>query len=60
MFGFVQRTSGVSDDEMFSTFNMGVGMVLLVAPDDLDDVMRRAPQAVRIGQVIAGAGVRIG
>ena len=60
VFGFVQRASGASDDEMFSTFNMGVGMVLLVAPDDLDDVMRRAPQAVRIGEVVAGAGVRIG
>ncbi len=45
---------------MFSTFNMGVGMVLLVAPGDLDDVMRHAPQAVRIGEVVAGAGVRIG
>jgi phosphoribosylformylglycinamidine cyclo-ligase len=60
VFGFVQRASGASDDEMFSTFNMGVGMVLLVAPDDLDDVMRHAPQAVRIGEIVVGAGVQIG
>ena len=59
VFGFVQRASGASDDEMFSTFNMGIGMALVAAPADLDDLMREAPQAVPIGSVVEGAGVAI-
>jgi len=59
VFGFVQRASGASDDEMFSTFNMGIGMALVAGPADLDDLLREAPQAVRIGSVVEGAGVAI-
>ena len=33
IFGLVRRASGASDDDMFSTFNMGVGMVLVVDPE---------------------------
>jgi phosphoribosylformylglycinamidine cyclo-ligase len=65
IFSLVQRTSGASDEEMFSTFNMGVGMVLVVAPEHVDEVLERgAPgsgaSASRIGVVTARAGVRVG
>ena len=59
VFGLVQRDSGATDDEMFATFNMGMGMILLVGSDDADAAMRHAPQAVRIGEVVEGAGVEI-
>jgi phosphoribosylformylglycinamidine cyclo-ligase len=59
VFGFVQRESGASDEEMFATFNMGIGTALLAAPGDLEKLMRQAPQAVRIGEVVEGAGVTI-
>jgi phosphoribosylformylglycinamidine cyclo-ligase len=61
VFGLVQAAAGASDDEMFGTFNMGLGMVLVVAPDDADRVLSvpgPAP-AFRIGRVIAGSGVRV-
>ena len=38
----VQASAGASDDDMFATFNMGVGMVLVVAPDDAERVLDRA------------------
>ena len=65
VFRLVQRASGATDDEMFSTFNMGIGMVLVVAPEDVDEVLERgAPGAgaavSRIGVVTPGAGVRVG
>jgi phosphoribosylformylglycinamidine cyclo-ligase len=64
IFSLVQRESGASDDEMFSTFNMGIGMVLVVAPEQVDEVLTRGAtgagaKASRIGRVVAGAGVRI-
>ena len=33
VFGLVGQTSGASDDDLFATFNMGVGMLLVVEPD---------------------------
>jgi phosphoribosylformylglycinamidine cyclo-ligase len=64
IFSFVQRESGASDDEMFSTFNMGIGMVLVVPPEHVDEVLARGATGagatgLRIGRVVAGAGVRI-
>jgi phosphoribosylformylglycinamidine cyclo-ligase len=60
VFALVQTATGASDDDMFATFNMGVGMVLAVEPEHVDEVIGRAGHpAFAIGRVIAGAGVRI-
>ena len=60
IFGVIQGAAGVSDDDMFATFNMGIGFVLVVAPDQASEVMRRsAHEAFRIGEVTADPGVRI-
>ncbi|WP_296598747.1 phosphoribosylformylglycinamidine cyclo-ligase [Phenylobacterium sp.] len=39
VFDWLARTGGVSDHEMRRTFNCGIGLVLIVAPDDLPDVL---------------------
>jgi phosphoribosylformylglycinamidine cyclo-ligase len=61
LFRLIQDGGGVSDEEMFRTFNMGVGMVVVVAPQDLHDVEhsleRRGETSFVIGSVTAGAGV---
>jgi phosphoribosylformylglycinamidine cyclo-ligase len=58
IFDLVRRASGASDDDMFSTFNMGVGMVLVVDPTDVHEIMRRnQDRAFAIGEVRPGAGV---
>jgi phosphoribosylformylglycinamidine cyclo-ligase len=61
LFRTIQSGGGVSDEEMFRTFNMGVGMVAVVSPDDLHDVEhsleRRGEASYVIGAVVAGAGV---
>lgn len=41
IFGLI-RSTGVDDASMRRTFNLGVGMVLLVAPDDADAVVSAA------------------
>ncbi|WP_019227860.1 phosphoribosylformylglycinamidine cyclo-ligase [Sedimentibacter sp. B4] len=39
VFKLLQREGNVDIDEMYSTFNMGIGMVLAVSKDTKDDVM---------------------
>jgi phosphoribosylformylglycinamidine cyclo-ligase len=60
IFGLVQQVSGAEDEDMFATFNMGIGMVLIVAPDVVDEVLHRVGHdGYRVGMATAGAGVRI-
>jgi phosphoribosylformylglycinamidine cyclo-ligase len=50
IFGLVQRRGRISDDEMFGTFNMGLGMILVV---DRDEVPRSAQV---VGEVVPHTG----
>jgi phosphoribosylformylglycinamidine cyclo-ligase len=60
IFSLVQGASAASDDEMFATFNMGVGMVLVVAPEHEQEVLQRSGgRAFAMGSVVTGAGVQI-
>lgn len=61
VFGLLKEASGASDDDLFSTFNMGVGMVLVADPAHADRILATtAHSAFRIGTVVAGSGVQIG
>jgi phosphoribosylformylglycinamidine cyclo-ligase len=61
LFRIIQSGGGVSDEEMLRTFNMGVGIVAIVAPGDLHDVEhsleRRGEASFVMGSVVAGSGV---
>ena len=60
IFGFVREATGATDEELFATFNMGVGMILVVPSERTEDVVGRSRQhASRIGSVVRGGGVRI-
>jgi phosphoribosylformylglycinamidine cyclo-ligase len=59
IFGLLQGWSGAPDHDMFATFNMGVGMVLVVGRDDAPAVLETTYGASAIGAVVAGAGVAI-
>ena len=39
VFQWLQETGGVADPELRRTFNCGVGLVLIVEPDELPDVL---------------------
>jgi phosphoribosylformylglycinamidine cyclo-ligase len=56
----LQRAAGVAEDEMFRTFNCGIGMVAIVAPGDADTA-RAAIEAAgetahAIGEIARGEG----
>lgn len=54
IFRYLQQTGDVSDRDMFRTFNMGIGMVLVCAPADVDDVQARISEAGESNTVIIG------
>lgn len=60
VFGWLQRTGGIAQDEMLRTFNCGMGLIAVVKPESVKDVMtvlRNAGEApVEIGQLVPGSG----
>ncbi len=59
VFETLQRGGKVVDDEMFRTFNMGLGYVIVVPPTDVDQAKRalsRAGERVfEVGEIMRGA-----
>jgi len=56
VFGVMHKLGNVSDHEMFRTFNMGIGMVVICAEGDTGTVLEHLTPCFRIGNVIAGDG----
>jgi phosphoribosylformylglycinamidine cyclo-ligase len=54
IFGMIQRLGNVSESEMFRTFNMGIGMVVVVSEKDAEQVKTAIGECVRIGSIAAG------
>jgi phosphoribosylformylglycinamidine cyclo-ligase len=61
IFRLIEAKGGVREAELYQVFNMGIGMVMLVAADKADEVLKfiRAlrHQAWLVGQVAKGRGV---
>jgi len=67
LFDWLQREGNVEDNEMWRTFNCGIGFVLVAAPEQLaaleHDLVRLGLSHWRIGEVVkaaAGGRVKIG
>jgi phosphoribosylformylglycinamidine cyclo-ligase len=60
IFKLLQSAGGVPEDELYQVFNMGIGMVVLVAGDQAEKVMKflgaQGQKAWRIGEVVKGKG----
>jgi len=61
VFRLIAERGGVDESDMFGTFNMGVGFVLIVEPDlagkAIDVIEENGRRAWPIGQVVDGGGV---
>lgn len=56
LFQLIQRHGEVDDDEMFSVFNMGVGMIAVVDPADVEVMLASCEGAFVVGSVERDAG----
>ena len=58
--GYVSRLAGLSLDEAYKTFNMGVGMSIICAPEDVDAVTTALKaeglDPFLMGECVAGSG----
>ena len=63
LFALLQRIGHLPDDEMFRTFNMGLGLAMIVSPETelaIRDCMETGAEIFSVGKVVAGdGGVRI-
>ncbi len=63
IFRIIQRKGNVSEHDMFNTFNMGTGMVLVVAREDVDraaDALNSEGMGSRvIGEIVPGGEERV-
>jgi phosphoribosylformylglycinamidine cyclo-ligase len=58
VFGALQRLGGVTDQEMYQTFNMGMGFALVVPEKQAKDAAKRAGKGAKVvGHVVNKAGV---
>ena len=60
IFRIIEEKSGVPDDELYQVFNMGIGMVTIVAADKAEAVLKfiksQKHKAWVIGEVVKGKG----
>ena len=54
IFKLIQERGGIPERDMFNTFNMGIGMSLVVASDRADALRAVLPDAVVIGEIVCG------
>ena len=58
IFGLLREAGGLTEGEMYRTFNCGLGMVVVVAPADAERVAEEVGGWV-VGEVVEGDGVGI-
>jgi phosphoribosylformylglycinamidine cyclo-ligase len=60
IFELLAAKGGIAEDELFQVFNMGIGMVIIVADREVDEVLRwlrvRKQPVWRIGEIVRGRG----
>ena len=58
IFNLIQETGNIPTDHMYSTFNMGVGMVMIVSPEDAEKTIEilkaQGEDAYVLGSVVDG------
>lgn len=52
IFDLIQRTGNIPSRDMYNTFNMGVGMVVVVDKEDVDEVLSKIDKSYVIGDII--------
>ncbi len=56
IFNLIQRTGSIAQEEMYSVFNMGLGMVAVCSEDDVTPFQELLPEAAAVGRIVARDG----
>ena len=62
VFKVMQQRAELSDEQMYNTFNMGIGMVVCVREKDVDETIKQlqltGEECVVLGKTVKGSGVK--
>jgi phosphoribosylformylglycinamidine cyclo-ligase len=60
VFGWLSRQAGIAEREMLRTFNCGLGLIAIVAPESaghvIDAFQESGDKAIRVGELVTGDG----
>jgi len=56
IFQLIQQQGHISDAEMFHVFNMGLGMLLILSPEEAGKAQQILPGAALVGEIVPGIG----
>ena len=56
LFDYIQSEGELSQQDMFATFNMGIGMVVLVSESRKDTILKSVPGSWELGSVVEKTG----
>ena len=63
IFSYIKKCGNIDETDMFSTYNMGVGMMMIVSEDDAEkvvDTLRNSGEIANIiGEIVEGKGVTL-
>jgi phosphoribosylformylglycinamidine cyclo-ligase len=51
VFKLIQKKGKIAEDEMYRVFNMGIGMIIICSEKDASSLIRKSPEAVKIGEI---------
>jgi len=58
IFSLIQKEGNITEQEMYRTFNMGIGMILVVSPDETEQIINELNQmdfpSYLIGRIVKG------
>jgi phosphoribosylformylglycinamidine cyclo-ligase len=52
IFSLIQERGDIADDEMVRTFNLGIGLTVVVRPEQVDVALATLPEGARVGTVV--------
>lgn len=56
LFDLIQRTGGISDAEMAHVFNLGLGMLVVLSPEQAELALQRLGEGWRVGEIRTAGG----
>ncbi len=63
MFKALQKKAGITDAQIYNTFNMGIGMVVCVSQENVETAIAQleatGENCVVLGKTVKGSGVKL-
>jgi phosphoribosylformylglycinamidine cyclo-ligase len=51
VFEFIKKNGSIDSNEMYRVFNMGLGMVIVCAPENASRILKNVPNAILVGEL---------